>query len=683
MAVQFTYPGVYIDEFTPGAPIEGVGTSTAAFLGPWKHGNKPNEPKKLFSWDDFLREFGNKTGDTIPNDNDYLYYAVKGFFQNGGRICYVTRVSNAKPDSKSLEDDAASMATPGTHQTAMKLVALEAKANTPPIRVKIEHTNAVNTKLFQVEGAELAKEAIKGSTVIEINDPELAIKFRPTDTIVIGSGGSKEQVEIASVEIKKENGVDKAYIRLSSSIQKLSHSITTAVRLANPTADTTVLRMMPDSNAILTNGSVIELSGSGITPPIIATVKSISLEIIAPNLKTWRLTLQSGLSGAFPLTNAITVKSLEFNLWVSKSNGSSFPQAPTYGNLSMHPGHPRYFAGIINGDPNSLLKTDPLEIPNTTPAPFNRPKEQNNISLMDGQNENLATIGQNDYVNVLATLARIDDINIVCAPGVKDEGTQKALLEHCNTHTKDRFAVLDSRRSAPVAGSGSVAEQMASIQDNGGYAALYYPWIQITSQSDDNHRILVPPSGHIAGIYARTDNNRGVHKAPAGTEASLNGVLGVETPLTDTEQGDLNKIGVNAVRVFQSGGTPIVWGARTTATQSDKNWQYVNVRRLFLFLEESIQEGIRWAVFEPNNLALWGKLKRTITDFLTQQWRDGALFGATAKDAFYVRIDEALNPPDQRALGRLTIEVGVKPVYPAEFIVVRIGIWQGGSEITE
>jgi len=107
------------------------------------------------------------------------------------------------------------------------------------------------------------------------------------------------------------------------------------------------------------------------------------------------------------------------------------------------------------------------------------------------------------------------------------------------------------------------------------------------------------------------------------------------------------------------------------------------VRRLFLFLEESIQEGICWAVFEPNNLSLWGKLNRTITAFLTQQWRDGALFGATAKDAFYVRIDEALNPPDQRALGRLTIEIGVKPVYPAEFIVVRIGIWQGGSEISE
>ena len=125
----------------------------------------------------------------------------------------------------------------------------------------------------------------------------------------------------------------------------------------------------------------------------------------------------------------------------------------------------------------------------------------------------------------------------------------------------------------------------------------------------------------------------------------------------------------------------MVWGARTTAT--DKNWQYVNIRRLFLYLEESIQEGIRWGLFEPNNLQLWQKLNRSITEFLLRVWRDGALFGATPKEAFYVRIDEALNPPSERALGRLTIEIGVKPSYPAEFIIVRIGIWQGGSGVSE
>jgi phage tail sheath protein FI len=155
--------------------------------------------------------------------------------------------------------------------------------------------------------------------------------------------------------------------------------------------------------------------------------------------------------------------------------------------------------------------------------------------------------------------------------------------------------------------------------------------------------------------------------------------------LGDIEQGLLNlpPYGINVIRVF-SGGQPTVWGARTNAVAfGNTNWQYVNIRRLFIFLEKSISAGIRFAVFEPNNLELWGKLKRSISAFLTRVWRDGALFGATPKDAFYVRIDEALNPPDQMALGYLTIEIGVRPAYPAEFIVVRIGIWPGGSSVTE
>jgi phage tail sheath protein FI len=140
-------------------------------------------------------------------------------------------------------------------------------------------------------------------------------------------------------------------------------------------------------------------------------------------------------------------------------------------------------------------------------------------------------------------------------------------------------------------------------------------------------------------------------------------------------------MGINVLRVFSGRTQPVVWGARTTAENT--NWQYVSVRRLMLYIEESIEEGIRWAVFEPNNRQLWGKLRRTITEFLTRVWRDGALFGGTPEEAFYVRIDEILNPPSTRALGRLYIEIGVAPSYPAEFIIVRIGLWDGGGEVSE
>jgi phage tail sheath protein FI len=180
---------------------------------------------------------------------------------------------------------------------------------------------------------------------------------------------------------------------------------------------------------------------------------------------------------------------------------------------------------------------------------------------------------------------------------------------------------------------------------------------------------------------AQVDASRGVFKAPANLP--VNGAFDVQHNgnVSNEEQGQLNLAGINVVRVFQGGGRPVLWGARTTAT--DLSWLYVNIRRLFLFLEESISEGIRWAVFEPNDLGLWQRLKQSITAFLTQQWRDGALFGATPEDAFYVRIDEVLNPFSEQALGRLHIEIGVRPTYPAEFIIVRIGISPGGSEVTE
>jgi phage tail sheath protein FI len=260
---------------------------------------------------------------------------------------------------------------------------------------------------------------------------------------------------------------------------------------------------------------------------------------------------------------------------------------------------------------------------------------------------------------------------------------QQSLITHCELMA-DRFAVLDSDPGvelfgAPVAPATSTLEQQRrGLDSTRGYAGLYAPWLRVIPEND-GPPILVPPSGHVCGIFARSDASRGVHKAPANE--IVNGSLGVERRISLIEQGQLNLIGINIVQVFQDGGRPILWGARTTAT--DTNWQYVNIRRLFLYLEESIQEGIKWAVFEPNNQALWQKLKRTLTDFLTRSWRDGALFGAKAAEAFYVRIDDALNPFSEQQLGRLHIEIGVRPSYPAEFIIVRIGIWDGGSEVSE
>jgi phage tail sheath protein FI len=189
---------------------------------------------------------------------------------------------------------------------------------------------------------------------------------------------------------------------------------------------------------------------------------------------------------------------------------------------------------------------------------------------------------------------------------------------------------------------------------------------------------LMPPSGHLAGIYARSDTERGVHKAPANEV--IRGVIGIGTQVTKSEQDILNPLGINCIRAFPGRGIR-VWGARTLS--SDASWRYINVRRLFNFIEESIEVGTQWVVFEPNDVDLWERVKRDITAFLTRVWRDGALFGTTPAEAFYVKCDEELNPVEVRDAGMLIVEIGLAPVKPAEFVIFRISQWAGGAALEE
>jgi phage tail sheath protein FI len=207
------------------------------------------------------------------------------------------------------------------------------------------------------------------------------------------------------------------------------------------------------------------------------------------------------------------------------------------------------------------------------------------------------------------------------------------------------------------------------------YAAMYYPWIKVMDPATDKV-VQIPPSGHMAGIWSRSDNTRGVHKAPANEV--VQGAVGLSYQTTKGEQDTLNPNGVNCIRAFPGRGIR-VWGARTLS--SDPAWRYINVRRLFNFVEKSIENGTQWVVFEPNDRKLWARVKRDVSAFLRIVWRDGALFGSTAAEAFYVKVDDELNPPEVRDLGRLIIEIGLAPVKPAEFVIFRISQWAGpGTE---
>jgi uncharacterized protein len=303
-----------------------------------------------------------------------------------------------------------------------------------------------------------------------------------------------------------------------------------------------------------------------------------------------------------------------------------------------------------------------------------------------------AHLGAEDYVGDVSQrtgfggLEAIDEITMVAAPdlmsayqrGAVDletvQSVQLAMIAHCEL-MGDRMAVLDP---PPGLSPQQVREwRMDKAGYDSKYAALYYPWVKVFDPATGTNR-FVPPSGHMAGIWARNDATRGVHKAPANEV--VRGAISLELNLTKGEHDQLNPDGINCIRSFPGQGIR-VWGARTLS--SDPEWRYLNVRRLFNYVEKSILNGTNWVVFEPNDPKLWDSVKRTITMFLRRVWRDGALFGQTPAQAFFVKCDAENNPPENRDAGMLTVEIGIAPVKPAEFVIFRISQFADGAGLEE
>ena len=266
----------------------------------------------------------------------------------------------------------------------------------------------------------------------------------------------------------------------------------------------------------------------------------------------------------------------------------------------------------------------------------------------------------NNFNEVLAALEALPAISLVYAPNAPAD-VAKAVVAHCQK-MRYRFAVIDCEAGQGVAAN---PNPLASVAGSS-YGAFYYPWI-FTAEPGSGTRTLTPPGGHVLGIYARSDTERGVFKAPSN-EVVL-GALDVEFNVTEAIQDVLNPKGVNVIRKFPGRGIR-VWGARTMAP--DAELKYVNVRRLLIYLERSIEQGTQWAVFEPNDERLWGRVSDTIRQFLRAQWRDGALQGRTEEDAFFIKCDRSTMTQDDILNGRLICQVGVALVRPAEFVIFRI-----------
>ena len=264
----------------------------------------------------------------------------------------------------------------------------------------------------------------------------------------------------------------------------------------------------------------------------------------------------------------------------------------------------------------------------------------------------------------------VDEINIVAAPGQTDPAIQDAVLSHCE-NMRYRFAVMDSPEVIEKGG----VDKLPKPRDSK-YGAYYFPWIEVYDPIKGN--VYMPPSGYMCGVYARSDGERGVHKAPANE--LVRGALGLRYTITKGEQDILNPKGINCIRTFPNRGIR-VWGARTIS--SDASWRYINVRRLFNMVEQSIEIGTQWVVFEPNDQRLWKRVTRDLSAFLMRLWRQGALFGQTPEQAFYVKCDDETNPPEVIDAGQMICEIGMCPVKPAEFVIFRIGQMPAGGDVSE
>jgi len=283
-----------------------------------------------------------------------------------------------------------------------------------------------------------------------------------------------------------------------------------------------------------------------------------------------------------------------------------------------------------------------------------KPQADGEVSLSDYEG-----VDKPGFRTGLAGFKAIDEISLVVAPDENAvQGLTDALVAHCE-NMGDRFAILQAEQTP-----GPVSEMETPVDSS--YAAYYYPWIEVLDPVTNREK-LVPPGGHIAGIYSRTDQEHGVHKAPANE--TIRGIVGLQHNITKGEQDVLNPKGINCIRSFQGRGIRL-WGARTTS--SDPEWKYLNVRRLFLFIEQSIQEGTQWAVFEPNEQDTWGRIRQSVNNFLRTVWRNGGLQGQSEDEAFYVKCGEETMTQDDIDNGRLVVEIGVAPVKPAEVLIFRI-----------
>jgi phage tail sheath protein FI len=616
---EYLAPGVYVEEVSfRQKSIEGVSTSVAGFIGPTRFGPVGGTPELLTSFSDFTRIYGGienlefASGESI----NYMAHAVRAFFDNGGARLYVTRVyepTAVTPPGAEPDPDAGNASLPLGSPTTATLRA-RFPGNAGDMRITI---------------------AVRPSVDILINAngvPALS-GVRDKDVVYVVDGGSP------------------------------------------PSGPASGLYQVVDGPT----GRMLRGPAGNATSPPPDDVPVTDL--------------QPGSHHAYRVSTTIAVRRV-----------GRFEDEVLWDELSPTPGARRSIPDLFKATPAS--RADYLSIPflietdQTSGAEILRelvgdavidrlgnqpPARADDLQVMyrlaggdDGRRPPApAYVGEDDAETKtgLKTFEDIDEISIVAAPGATADYTNanqasadsvvQALVAHCQITMKYRVAVLEAPDNQILSEVRAFRGKFDST-----HAALYYPWATVVDPLDPDGRreIQVSPAGVVSGIYARTDILHGVFKAPANEVAI--GAIDFERILNKGEQDVLNPLGINCFRFFEGRGFRL-WGARTIS--SDPEWKYISVRRYFAYLEHSIDRGTQWAVFENNSEPLWNNIRRTVEDFLINEWRNGALLGAKPEEAFFVRCDRSTMTQNDLDNGRLVCLIGVAVVKPAEFVIFRIG----------
>lgn len=625
---EYLAPGVFAEEVSfRQKTIEGVSTSTTGFVGPARFGPTEGEPPLLTSFSAFERIYGGldqiRPGGT--DADNYLAHAVRAYFDEGGRRLYVSRVYRPNPGSPPITPDPAG-----------RSFWPEAGASPDPgfgfLARHPGRAGDMQVRLAFRVGENALHQGAGGSELRGV---------RPLDTVlafpIASPPGSPPGTD--AVFYWADRFLDPALGRETFRLRQDAAGVAPAADSWTTLDDVTNVHVVTVSLLILMPGRFAD-------------------EVLLEDL-TFHPGHAAAIGEALSATpeRRATALFTPLVLQTTANNGAALATS---------------MASLVNAE-----NTPILEVLRTSIGGGGRPTDAERTATIrlaggdDGAGLQAADYeGQeDDPKSGLRAFEDLEDISIVAAPGASaDTGISRAvmgdLISHCE-RMRYRIAVLDSEAGMTPGGIRALRGELDSTR-----AALYYPWVTVDDPLAqlEPRELSLPPSGFVAGIYARNDVERGVHKAPANEV--VRSALGFEFLINTRQQEALNPEGINCLRFFEGRGFR-VWGARTAS--SDPEWRYVNVRRYFAFLERSIERGTQFAVFEPNGPRLWANLQRTVEDFLFNEFASGRLAGRTPQQAFFVRCDETTMTQNDRDNGRLICLVGVAPLRPAEFVIFRIG----------